>query len=196
MFILHLKYLQYLFILRFQQVAHIGRERGHSWLSSRTVLPNAHSREISETTLKYGNGSTWVGLCIPTCSGMTINRSESYDPICHLRTGSPWFDVLASFIAFICALAALPAADFSYSSCLLCAAPAALARASWDSSRSASARRSCSAACADPKHGHCPIRLPLLVAGRLHWALASDLVIARLFLLSRLLLGIYESAGG
>jgi hypothetical protein len=37
-----------------------------------------------------------------------------------LRTGSPppWFDVLDSFIAFICALAALPAADFSYSCCL------------------------------------------------------------------------------
>lgn len=36
-----------------------------------------------------------------------------------LRTGSPpWFDALDSFIAFICALAALPAADFSYSACL------------------------------------------------------------------------------
>jgi hypothetical protein len=36
-----------------------------------------------------------------------------------LRTGSPWFDdVLASFIAFICAFAALPAADLSNSSCL------------------------------------------------------------------------------
>lgn len=35
-----------------------------------------------------------------------------------LRTGSPWFDVLDSFIAFICAFAALPAADLSNSSCL------------------------------------------------------------------------------
>jgi hypothetical protein len=35
-----------------------------------------------------------------------------------LRTGSPWFAVLDSFMAFICALAARPAADLSYSSCL------------------------------------------------------------------------------
>jgi len=35
-----------------------------------------------------------------------------------LRTGSPWFDVFDSFIAFICAFAALPAADLSNSSCL------------------------------------------------------------------------------
>uniref|UniRef100_A0A0A9DD90 Uncharacterized protein n=1 Tax=Arundo donax TaxID=35708 RepID=A0A0A9DD90_ARUDO len=49
---------------------------------------------------------------------MQIDTNEVYDPICHLRTGSPWFDVLDSFMAFICAFAALPAADFSYSSCL------------------------------------------------------------------------------
>lgn len=47
---------------------------------------------------------------------------------------------------------------------LLCAASAALARASCDSRRSASSRRSCSAAFTDPKHGHCPIRLSQLAS--------------------------------
>jgi len=50
--------------------------------------------------------------------GLQVKANESYDPICHLRTGSPWFDVFDSFIAFICAFAALPAADLSNSSCL------------------------------------------------------------------------------
>jgi len=50
--------------------------------------------------------------------GSKQSKNESYDPICHLRTGSPWFDVFDSFIAFICAFAALPAADLSNSSCL------------------------------------------------------------------------------
>ena len=79
---------------------------------------------------------------------------------------------------------------------LLCAASAALARASCDSRRSASARRSRSAACADPKHGHCPIRLLSLLCsarrGQRPW-LASDLVVAGLFAPA---LGIYESRCG
>jgi hypothetical protein len=104
-------------------------------------------------------------ISMPRMQGQ--HQRRIYDPICHLRTGSPWFDdVLASFIAFICAFAALPAADLSNSSCLRCAASAALARASFDSASSASARRSRSAP-PPPKHAHCPIPSSSAVSAQL-----------------------------